>query len=256
MVPGVTATAGDHSRQEFVDSNALDLMVFGPARSRNVFEETLERLAYALKSGIYPSGSKLPPERDLAARLEVSRSTVREVIAALERSGYLTVRRGRTGGAFVLERPFEASKDEARKIAEEMGDDLPAILDYRWAIEPAAAVLAARRCDEEDLRRLEEMVAECAASSDRAYRAADVRLHGQIALVAGSPLIAAAVTEIQQQLSSLFAATPVIEAVLRHSDDQHAAIVAAIAAHDETAVRSIMEEHMEGTKAFLGAFLT
>jgi DNA-binding FadR family transcriptional regulator len=73
--------------------------------------------------------------------LEVSRSTVREVIGALERGGYVTIRRGRTGGAYVLDRPFEASKAHARRIAEDMGDDLPAILDYRWAIEQAAAFL-------------------------------------------------------------------------------------------------------------------
>jgi DNA-binding FadR family transcriptional regulator len=255
-VSEVAPTAEGSTPESAVEASNLDLIVFGPGRSRNVFEETLERLAYALKSGIYPAGSKLPSERDLAARLEVSRSTIRDVIAALEHGGYLTIRRGRTGGAFVLERPFEASKDEAKRIADEMGDDLPAILDYRWAIEPAAAVLAARRCDEGGVRRLEEMVVECAASSDRAYRAADVRLHGQIALLAGSPVIAAAVTEIQQQLSSLFAATPVIEEVLRHSDMQHAAIVAAIRAHDEDSARAVMEEHMEGTKAFLGAFLT
>jgi DNA-binding FadR family transcriptional regulator len=254
---GVAQNPGDVAAGEVPsEASSLDLIVFGPGRSRNVFEETLERLAYALKSGIYPAGSKLPSERDLSARLEVSRSTIRDVIGALERGGYLTIRRGRTGGAFVLERPFEASKDEARRIAEEMGDDLPAILDYRWAIEPAAAALAARRADADGVRRLEEMVIECAASSDRAYRAADVRLHGQIALLAGSPVIAAAVTEIQQQLSSLFAATPVIEEVLRHSDDQHAAVVAAIRDHDEDKARSIMEEHMEGTKAFLSAFLT
>jgi DNA-binding FadR family transcriptional regulator len=238
------------------DVDPPDLVVFGATRSRNVVEDTLERLAYTLKSGIYPPGSKLPSERDLSSRLEVSRSTVRAVIRALEHGGYVTIRRGRTGGAYVLDRPSKASKAQARRIAEDMGDDLPAILDYRWAIEPAAAVLAAERADADGIRRLEEMLIECEASSDRAYRAADVRLHGQIALLAGSPLIAAAVTEVQQQLSNLFAATPVVVEVLRHSNDQHAAIVAAIRNHDLATARAVMEEHMEGTRAFLSAFLT
>jgi DNA-binding transcriptional regulator YhcF (GntR family) len=98
----------------------LDLIVFGPIRSVNIFEETLERVAYTIKSGIYPPGTRLPSERELAARLEVSRATLREVNRALEQAGYVELRRGRTGGAFVLERPIEASREQARRVAREM----------------------------------------------------------------------------------------------------------------------------------------
>jgi hypothetical protein len=65
------------------------------------------------------------------------------------------------------------------------------------AVEPAAAALAALRADDSGLRQLEERHAECSAVSGRAYRGADVRLHGQVALLARSPTIAAAVTGIQ-----------------------------------------------------------
>jgi GntR family transcriptional repressor for pyruvate dehydrogenase complex len=234
----------------------LDLIVFGPIRSVNIFEETLERVAYTIKSGIYPPGTRLPSERELAARLEVSRATLREVNRALEQAGYVELRRGRTGGAFVLERPIEASREQARRVAREMGDQLPAALDYRWAVEPAAAALAALRADDSGVRQLEERHAECLAVSGRAYRGADVRFHGQVALLARSPTIAAAVTGIQQELSDLFSVTPVVESVLRHSDDQHAAIVSAIKSGDAGASRAAMEEHVKGTEAFLRAFLT
>jgi DNA-binding FadR family transcriptional regulator len=229
--------------------------VFGPIRSGTVFEETLERVAYTIKSGIYPPGARLPAERELAARLEVSRATLREAIRALEQAGYLVLRRGRAGGAFVLERRVEASKARARRVARSMGDQLPATLDYRWAIEPAAAALAADRADKDGMRKLEACHAECAAGSGRTYRGADIRFHCQIALLAKSAHIAAAVTTIQQQLSDLFSAAPVVESVLRHSDDQHGTIVEAIERGDAQAARAAMEEHVRGTEAFLNAFL-
>jgi DNA-binding FadR family transcriptional regulator len=93
-------------------------------------------------------------------------------------------------------------------------------------------------------------------ANGRAYRGADVRFHGQVALLAKSPTIAAAVAGIQQQLSDLFSATPVVESVLRHSDDQHSVIVDAIKSADAGTSRAAMEEHVKGTEAFLRAFLT
>jgi GntR family transcriptional regulator, transcriptional repressor for pyruvate dehydrogenase complex len=165
------------------------------------------------------------------------------------------LRRGRIGGAFVLERPVEASREQARRVAQKMGDQLPAVLDYRWAVEPAAAALAAHRADDGGVRQLEKCQAECSAASGRAYRGADVRFHGQVALLATSAIIAAAVTGIQQQLSDLFSATLVVESVLRHSDDQHAAIVDAIKSADADRARGAMDDHVKGTEAFLRAFL-
>jgi DNA-binding FadR family transcriptional regulator len=73
-----------------------------PVRAGNAFEETLERLLTAIKLGIVAPGARLPPERDLAERLSVSRVTLREAIRALQQSGYVESRRGRYGGTVVV----------------------------------------------------------------------------------------------------------------------------------------------------------
>src|SRR5919198_4036433 len=79
--------------------------VFEPVSPPTTFEETVERLGNAIKLGLLPSGTRLPPERELAGQLGISRSTLRLALTTLVQSGHLTSVRGRTGGTFVAESP-------------------------------------------------------------------------------------------------------------------------------------------------------
>ena len=230
--------------------------VFGPIRSRNVFEEALERVAHAIKTGLYAPGEHLPSERDLAARLQISRPTVRAVFTALEEAGYVTLRRGRTGGAYVLDRADRASGVSAREVASAMGAGLLDALDLRWAVEPTIAELAARRSDAGGVGVLVRLQEVCAAAGGRAYRPADMLFHTELATLARSPSLALAARDIQVRLTDMFNATPVIEDVLRHSDRQHEAIVEAVGRGDAVAARKAMEEHLTASHAFLHAFLS
>ena len=63
--------------------------VFEPVTSPSAFEETVERLGTAIRLGLLPPGTRLPSERDLAAELEISRSTLRQALTALVQSGLL-----------------------------------------------------------------------------------------------------------------------------------------------------------------------
>ncbi|MXI40464.1 GntR family transcriptional regulator, partial [Escherichia coli] len=74
--------------------------VLRPATA-NVFETTVEQLATAIRLGVFVHGEHLPPERELAERLGVSRNSLRDAIAALRTSGLVTTRRGRGGGTVV-----------------------------------------------------------------------------------------------------------------------------------------------------------
>ncbi|MFZ2515135.1 MAG: winged helix-turn-helix domain-containing protein, partial [Candidatus Lutibacillus vidarii] len=67
----------------------------------NAFETTFQQLATSIRLGVFADGEQLPPERELAERLGVSRVTLREAIAALRESGMVVTRRGRTGGTAV-----------------------------------------------------------------------------------------------------------------------------------------------------------
>src|SRR3954469_6813820 len=79
--------------------------VFDPVQTATTLEETVERLGTAIRLGLLGPGTQLPPERDLAKQLDISRSTLRQALTTLVQSGLLTATRGRQGGTFVATEP-------------------------------------------------------------------------------------------------------------------------------------------------------
>src|SRR5689334_11217223 len=119
----------------------LPAAVLRPVRGHHAFEACVEQLATAIRLGVYPLGTTLPPERDLAARLQVSRATLREAMAALREAGLVETTRGRGGGTVVtLKARTPSARAAARVSAERRADWLDA-LDYRRIVEPGAAYL-------------------------------------------------------------------------------------------------------------------
>src|SRR5918999_281243 len=88
--------------------------VFDKVQPPTTFEETVERLGTAIRLGLLAPGTKLPPERDLANQLRISRSTLRQALTTLVQSGHLVAMRGRAGGTFVAEFPplSESGREE------------------------------------------------------------------------------------------------------------------------------------------------
>jgi DNA-binding FadR family transcriptional regulator len=76
---------------------------FRPIRTRRAFEEICERIREQLALGVLKPGDKLPPERDLAQQLGVSRNVLREALRSLEMAGILKLQKGVKGGAFIRE---------------------------------------------------------------------------------------------------------------------------------------------------------
>ena len=92
------------------DLGPLGDVVLRPVRGHHAFEGCVEQLATAIRLGVFPLGSALPPERDLAERMGVSRATLREAIAALRTAGMVRTTRGRGGGTVVSYRPEAPAK--------------------------------------------------------------------------------------------------------------------------------------------------
>jgi DNA-binding FadR family transcriptional regulator len=233
-----------------------DLPMWRAVRGGNAFEITVARLAQAIRLGLVVVGERLPPERQLADRLKVSRVTLREAIAALRDAGYLESRRGRSGGTFVVHAGPQVAARDAGALAREMGDELHDALDLRRVLEPGAAALAASRPLAAAQRS--QLVANLAASRDRdpaTRRLHDSRLHLTIAAAGGSPSVAQAVADVQLRLDRLLASIPVLRRNLDHSDTQHTRVVDAILAGDPGVARTAMEEHCDGTAELLRGLL-
>jgi DNA-binding FadR family transcriptional regulator len=230
-----------------MDRDAATAAIFQPVRPPTTFEETVERLGTAIRLGLLAPGSRLPPERELAGELRISRSTLRQAITTLVQSGHLTSQRGRSGGTFVAEQPPLAERD-----AEALGEDAWAVLDYRVAVETGAATLAAERAEKEDLERLEELVETMAAAEEfEAYRRADIRFHIGIAEAAHSPRLVAAMTEVQGQMSQLISLIAHPGEVLTRSNAQHRKLVGLLGRGDARRAVGLVRQHIEGTEHIL-----
>jgi DNA-binding FadR family transcriptional regulator len=231
--------------------------VFGPVRQGNAFEETVERLLQAIRLGVVGPGERFPPERELAARLGVSRVTLADAIRALQENGYVESQRGRYGGTFVKARRLRPSRAAARRLARNMGARLNDALVLREVLEAGAAdVAAATDLGSEARAYLEARLDDTNAASLNDYRRCDTRLHLAIAEVAGSPSLTSAVAQVRTRLNELLDAIPLLERNLEHSNDQHAEVVDAILAGDREAARRAILEHLDGTAALLRGFLT
>jgi len=229
-------------------------VVLRPARTGNAFEDALERLLQAVKLGVFRHGDRLPPSRDLAVRLGISRVTLREALHALADAGYLELRRGRSGGSFVTYRPAAQPADLAppRTRAAELDD----VLVHRQAVEVGAAAAAARvTLTDVQAAYLRRRADEVAGASPRDYRQADSRLHLAIAELTGSASLVAAVADARTRVCDLLDRIPLIEPNLVHSTQQHADVVAAILRADPEAAARHMRDHLAGTAALLRGFL-
>jgi DNA-binding FadR family transcriptional regulator len=227
-----------------------------PVRAGNAFEETVERLLRVIKLGAVVYGERLPPERELAPRLGVSRVTLREAIRALQQEGFVESRRGRFGGTFVIYRQRPPRRGDLERVAADMGDLLADALSYRHAIDTGAAqLLAGNGLSEEQRTRLLRSLEEVTVATPHDYRRMDVRFHLTIAELTGSSLLAEACADARMRVTDLLNAIPVLQRNIEHAAGQHAAIVAAVLAGDPEAARRAVAEHLDGTGALLRGFL-
>ena len=229
-----------------------EITLLRPVRAGNAFEETVERLLQTIKLGVIGVGERLPPERELAVRLGVSRVTLRDAIRALAEAGYVESRRGRYGGTFVTQpKPAKVKRPTLRPV--EVVTDA---LVLREVLETGAAAAAAERAlTPEQRRHLRGRLAETCEADLAEYRRKDSRFHLAIAEATGSASLTSAVADAKMRINELLDEIPLLPPNIEHSNAQHEAIVAAILGGDPAAARQAMAEHLAGTAALLRGFL-
>jgi GntR family transcriptional repressor for pyruvate dehydrogenase complex len=226
--------------------------VFEPVQPPTTFEETVERLGTAIRLGILGPGTRLPPERELADQLGISRSTLRQAITTLVQSGHLTSVRGRGGGTFVVHEPPLAETSPGGPLRADWRE----VLDLRLAIEVGAVTLAAGRAGADHLTLLRDCIARMDGAADfDDYRRADIRFHIAVAEASGVPRLATLMGEVQADLSELIAHIAHPPAVLRSSNVEHARLADALEARDLARSLKVTRRHLDGTEHILGGLL-
>ena len=222
----------------------------------HAFEGCVEQLATAIRLGVYARGTALPPERELAERMGVSRTTLREAIAALRAADFVSTTRGRGGGTVVSYRPRKPSARLARALVPRT-EHLRDTLVFRRVVEPGAChIAAARDLGAEQRDFLVAAHDEVAGATDpAAHRQADSRFHLALAAVTDSSLTVASVTAVQADLHDMLNAIPVLDVNIEHSSAQHKTILSAVLRGDATRARRVMESHCDDTAALLRGLL-
>src|SRR5438477_5020017 len=117
--------------------------------NRRLYRQIADQIAALIEKGEYRNGARLPPERDLAKQLKVSRPSVREALIALEVEGYVEVRVG--SGVYVVGRG--APRTSARLPADSGPFEL---IKARWLIESECAALAAKQASKSQVKAIDE----------------------------------------------------------------------------------------------------
>lgn len=129
---------------------------FKPIKQSRVSEQVLDQLKEAILLGKFKSGDKLPSERELTMEFQVSRGVIREAIRVLEITGFIVIRQGQNGGAFVTDLSFDHLGNAFLDLFLSNKLSIPEIVQVRHYIEPEIARLAAIHSNDIDKKRLKE----------------------------------------------------------------------------------------------------
>jgi DNA-binding FadR family transcriptional regulator len=212
--------------------------------NRRLYRQIADQIAALIEKGEYGAGRRLPPERDLAKQLGVSRPSVREALIALEVEGYVEVRVG--SGVYVLG-PRPAARSEPLPT-----DSGPfELIRARWMIESECAALAAKSATRAQIRAMEEALEQMEADRDKGTMPLvhDRIFHLRLAEASGNSALALVVKVLWDQRTG-----PLFLRLEHHFDTpglwtiaikEHRDIVAAIARHDVAGARAAMRRHMD-----------
>jgi GntR family transcriptional repressor for pyruvate dehydrogenase complex len=209
-------------------------------------EEVVLRLREMIHRGELKHGDRLPPERDLAKLLGVSRPTLRAGIRSLAAVGVLQSKQG--AGTFVVEADASPSLDSnsLRMMASLHGFTNAEMFEARLSLEMAIAALAAERATGDHLAAMAEELAEMFAALDEPeeYLVHDMRFHQTIAAASGNRILTALMNMVAQILFDFRSKTVHRAHDLKESAEMHRLIYRAIRERNPEAARATMRDHL------------
>jgi GntR family transcriptional repressor for pyruvate dehydrogenase complex len=212
---------------------------FRPIVGRRTFEEAIDQIAYAIHVGDLKVGDRLPAERQLAARMEISRPTLREATAVLAQAGIVTVTLGSRGGtiiksdtvpAYLLDRGVQIRVSEVAHV-----------LEARRLFEPQVAQLAAIFADEDDFAALRHTVDGQRTSHDRDELGKwDERFHIALARATRNPAVVSVMRDLLRKLAIAWD----MEHDVDLGTEMHERTIEALMTKDPEAIDAVMNEHL------------
>ena len=218
------------------------------SRQNRLYRGVADQMLAMIVSGAYPSGGRLPPERELAEQFSVSRPTIREAIIALEAQGYVRIKSG--SGVYVL--PQERTGNSTPNHEPARAGSAFELTEARALIEGEAAALAARMVTPEQLNALEQALEELRDETQNGKllsERADKNFHQIIADATHNPLVVEMISDLWRirnntpHIHNAYQAICEVDSAARYKE--HEAIFLAIKSRDALAARQAMHDHFE-----------
>ena len=224
-------------------------MPFQSIEPRRLYRQIADQIRTLIGSGEFPAGARLPPERDLAKQLGVSRPSVREALIALEVEGLVEVRIG--SGIYVLGPAATAHRANGGDVVQAEAGPFE-LLRARYVIESECAALAAKSAKKANVAAMEEALDQMQREmeGERQPVAGDRLFHLRIAEATGNGALVAVVKMLWEERTG-----PLYKQLEHHYDSpalwtaamgEHRAVLKAIAARDPVAARAAMQRHLNG----------
>lgn len=216
---------------------------------RRLSDEIVQQLEKLILSNELRLGDALPPERELAAQLGVSRNILREAISSMVQKGLLEVRQG--SGTYVACPGAELLSDSLTFFVHLKDSGLFDLLDARLALEVQIAELGAQRADEEDCRLIEARLRELEEAVDDPdrYVDADVLFHAALAKAAKNEILQLLLDSIRGAMRENIRI--VLERhpnAVREAMHYHRRLVDAFSRHSPEDARKTMHEHLDSVR--------
>jgi len=228
----------------FTNSNGGRFKVAEPSASGQTTEEVVARVSELIRSTQLKPGDRLPPERELAKQLGVSRPSLRAGLRALSSMGVLRSRQG--AGTFVADGPPTLDSEPLRLLAALHGFSFNHMFETRSVLEVGAAGLAAKHATSEQLATLADEIAEMYASLNdpQEYLVHDIRFHRAIADASGNPTLATLVEMVSAVMYERRRETIERAHDFGESLELHQQVYRAIRARQPEEARAAMREHI------------
>jgi GntR family transcriptional repressor for pyruvate dehydrogenase complex len=212
---------------------------------RQVTMQVVDHIRGLIESGTLQPGDKIPPEREFAKELQISRASLRAGIGYMAAMGILNVRHG--VGAFVAEGPPQLGNASLLLMHAIHGFQAWQMFEARIALEGQLAALAAERGSAEQFSAMGEEITDLYATigDAHAFLIHDVRFHRLIAQASGNPVLAALMESITGALYDDRQSNVELASNRRTAADMHREIFRAICSRDPVRARERMECHLK-----------
>jgi GntR family transcriptional regulator, transcriptional repressor for pyruvate dehydrogenase complex len=210
-----------------------------------VAEDIVAQLLSMIREKKLRPGDKLPPERDLAVMMNVSRPSLREALRTLSVMGVIVLRHG--SGIYVT--ALEPAKLVAHLDFVFSLDDSTylQLFETRKMLEPPICALAAQRITEEEMAQLEECLtrSRMGLTDYEAYLQADLDLHEIIATAARNPLLQRFMSSLRSLGKASRQRTATLPGIVEQTIQDHQSIIQALRDQQPEAARLAMLVHLE-----------